>query len=117
MSDASESVSSRLFDGIDHALSAEHPVIADEKSGLRICFAAPSAAAVDAFHTAALHFGGDTPQITLPLLLSPILMDTGSRRITGWAKDDGCRIPTVESEGFVCFAALAAIIQGQLVDQ
>jgi len=27
-----------MFDGIDHALSAEHPVIADEKSGLHICF-------------------------------------------------------------------------------
>ena len=39
-------------------LSAEHPVPANEKSGLHICFAAPSAAAVDAFHTAALHFGG-----------------------------------------------------------
>jgi catechol 2,3-dioxygenase-like lactoylglutathione lyase family enzyme len=39
-------------------LSAERPVPADEKSGLHICFAAPNATAVDAFHTAALHSGG-----------------------------------------------------------
>jgi catechol 2,3-dioxygenase-like lactoylglutathione lyase family enzyme len=39
-------------------ISAERPVPADEKSGLHICFGAPSASAVDAFHTAALHSGG-----------------------------------------------------------
>jgi catechol 2,3-dioxygenase-like lactoylglutathione lyase family enzyme len=33
---------------------AEHPVPADEKSGLHFCFAAENAAAVDAFHAAAL---------------------------------------------------------------
>ena len=38
--------------------SAERPVPADEKSGLHICFAAPTPAAVDAFHAAALHSGG-----------------------------------------------------------
>jgi catechol 2,3-dioxygenase-like lactoylglutathione lyase family enzyme len=38
--------------------SAEHPVPADEKSGLHFCFVAPSRAAVDAFHSAALHAGG-----------------------------------------------------------
>jgi catechol 2,3-dioxygenase-like lactoylglutathione lyase family enzyme len=37
---------------------AEHPVPADEKSGLRFCFAAPDFAAVDAFHAAALRSGG-----------------------------------------------------------
>ena len=31
---------------------AERPVRADEKSGLHFCFAAPDAAAVDAFHAA-----------------------------------------------------------------
>ena len=39
---------------------AERPVSADEKSGLHFCFAAPEAAAVDAFHTAALRVGGLT---------------------------------------------------------
>jgi catechol 2,3-dioxygenase-like lactoylglutathione lyase family enzyme len=39
-------------------LSAEHPVAPDEKSGLHFCFAAPSAAAVNAFHAAALRAGG-----------------------------------------------------------
>ncbi|MBV8508093.1 MAG: VOC family protein [Alphaproteobacteria bacterium] len=38
--------------------SAEHPVPPDEKSGLHFCFAAPDAAAVDAFHAAALRAGG-----------------------------------------------------------
>jgi catechol 2,3-dioxygenase-like lactoylglutathione lyase family enzyme len=38
--------------------SAEHPVTSDEKSGLHFCFAAPDAAAVGAFHAAALHVGG-----------------------------------------------------------
>jgi catechol 2,3-dioxygenase-like lactoylglutathione lyase family enzyme len=39
-------------------ISAEHPVPADEKSGLHFCFTAPDAAAVDAFHAAALRSGG-----------------------------------------------------------
>ncbi len=39
-------------------VSAERPVPADEKSGLHICFVAPSAQAVDAFHAAALRAGG-----------------------------------------------------------
>ena len=38
--------------------AAERPVPPDEKSGLHICFAAPTAAAVDAFHAAALQAGG-----------------------------------------------------------
>jgi catechol 2,3-dioxygenase-like lactoylglutathione lyase family enzyme len=37
---------------------AEHPVPADEKSGLHFCFEAGNAAAVDAFHAAALASGG-----------------------------------------------------------
>lgn len=41
-----------------YVMLAEHPVAPDEKSGLHICFAAPSAAAVDAFHAAALRCGG-----------------------------------------------------------
>jgi catechol 2,3-dioxygenase-like lactoylglutathione lyase family enzyme len=39
-------------------MSAERPVVADEKSGLHICFAASTPAAVDAFHAAALQAGG-----------------------------------------------------------
>ena len=37
---------------------AEHPIGPDEKSGLHICFAAPSAEAVEAFQAAALRSGG-----------------------------------------------------------
>jgi len=39
-------------------MAAERPVLPDEKSGLHVCFAAPSGAAVDAFHAAALQAGG-----------------------------------------------------------
>ena len=39
-------------------MSAERPVAPDLESGLHVCFAAPSAAAVDAFHAAALQAGG-----------------------------------------------------------
>lgn len=39
-------------------LATEHPVPADPRSGLHICFTAPSRAAVDGFHAAALAGGG-----------------------------------------------------------
>jgi catechol 2,3-dioxygenase-like lactoylglutathione lyase family enzyme len=39
-------------------VSAERPVPPDEQSGFHICFAAPTAAAVDDFHAAALAAGG-----------------------------------------------------------
>ena len=39
-------------------VSAERPVPPDEKSGFHICFVAPTAAAVDDFHAAALQAGG-----------------------------------------------------------
>jgi catechol 2,3-dioxygenase-like lactoylglutathione lyase family enzyme len=39
-------------------VQTEHPVPADEKSGLHFCFTAANAAAVDAFHAAALRSGG-----------------------------------------------------------
>ena len=39
-------------------LATERPVATDEKSGLHLCFAAPTRAAVDAFHAAALSAGG-----------------------------------------------------------
>jgi catechol 2,3-dioxygenase-like lactoylglutathione lyase family enzyme len=38
--------------------AAEHPVPADNASGLHFCFAAPTRASVDAFHAAALKAGG-----------------------------------------------------------
>jgi catechol 2,3-dioxygenase-like lactoylglutathione lyase family enzyme len=41
-----------------YVMLADHPVAPDEKSGLHICFAAPSAEAVNAFHAAALRSGG-----------------------------------------------------------
>jgi catechol 2,3-dioxygenase-like lactoylglutathione lyase family enzyme len=39
-------------------LAVERPVPADDRSGLHLCFGAPSRAAVDAFHEAALKAGG-----------------------------------------------------------
>jgi catechol 2,3-dioxygenase-like lactoylglutathione lyase family enzyme len=39
-------------------VQAERPVAADKKSGLHFCFRAANAAAVDAFHAAALRSGG-----------------------------------------------------------
>ena len=38
--------------------AAERPVPADDKSGLHICFVAPTRQGVDAFHAAALASGG-----------------------------------------------------------
>ena len=38
--------------------AAERPVPADDKSGLHICFTAPTRQGVDAFHAAALASGG-----------------------------------------------------------
>jgi len=38
--------------------ATEHPVPADDRPGLHICFAAPTRASVDAFHKAALQAGG-----------------------------------------------------------
>jgi catechol 2,3-dioxygenase-like lactoylglutathione lyase family enzyme len=38
--------------------ATDHPIPADPRSGLHICFVAPTAAAIDAFHAAALASGG-----------------------------------------------------------
>ena len=38
--------------------AAERPVPADDKSGLHVCFGAPTRQSVDAFHAAALASGG-----------------------------------------------------------
>jgi|SRR5579885_257691 len=39
-------------------LASERPVLADDKSGLHLCFVAKTRKAVDAFHAAALAAGG-----------------------------------------------------------
>ncbi len=39
-------------------IAAERPVRPDEKSGLHVCFTAPTRRSVDAFHAAALAAGG-----------------------------------------------------------
>jgi catechol 2,3-dioxygenase-like lactoylglutathione lyase family enzyme len=39
-------------------MATQHPVPADARSGLHICFTAPDRRAVDAFHAAALRAGG-----------------------------------------------------------
>jgi catechol 2,3-dioxygenase-like lactoylglutathione lyase family enzyme len=39
-------------------LKTDRPVLADPRSGLHVCLAAPAPAAVDAFHAAALAHGG-----------------------------------------------------------
>ena len=45
-------------DAIFILVATDHPVPADPRSGLHFCFKAPSRAAVDAFHAAALSGGG-----------------------------------------------------------
>jgi catechol 2,3-dioxygenase-like lactoylglutathione lyase family enzyme len=57
----SESEGSLGYGGRDIALwisATAHPVPADDRSGLHICFTAPTRASVDAFHAAALDTGG-----------------------------------------------------------
>ena len=39
-------------------IGTEHPVPADDRSGLHICFTAPDRSSVDAFHKGALQAGG-----------------------------------------------------------
>ena len=94
------------------AFRAEHPVPADEKSGLHVCFTATNAAAVDAFHAAAITAGGHdngapvcaryTALTTTPPS-SSILTDTGSRRITVQPKAE---VPLVPIEPITSGATL-----------
>jgi len=78
-------------------VQAEHPVPADEKSGLHFCFRAANTAAVDAFHAAALRSGGrDNGAPGLRPIYGPITTppsssirtDTGSRPIAVQAKPE-----------------------------
>ncbi|HSZ91432.1 MAG TPA: VOC family protein [Acetobacteraceae bacterium] len=67
-----------------------HPVPADERSGLHICFAAPDRASVDAFHKAALNAGGadnGTPGLRVdygPNYYAAFAVDPDGYRIEAW---------------------------------
>ena len=75
-------------------VQAERPVPADQKSGLHFCFAAPDAAAVDAFHAAALRAGGHDNG---PPGLRPIY---GPDYYAAFIIDpDGCRIEAYYGPG------------------
>lgn len=59
LSEAAESLGYGGDGGVALWISrSEHPVPADPRSGLHICFKAPSRAAVDAFHAGAMSAGG-----------------------------------------------------------
>ena len=51
-------------------VAAERPVPADEKSGLHFCFAAPNAAAVDAFHAAQAGVDNGAPRFRVRVTVS-----------------------------------------------
>ena len=59
LSEGADSLGYGKGDAIAYWISrVDRPVPADPGSGLHVCFAAPSRAAVDAFHAAALAHGG-----------------------------------------------------------
>ena len=68
----------------------EHPVAADDRSGLHICFTAPDRDAVDAFHKAALKVGGkDNGKPGLrpeygPNYYAAFVVDPDGYRIEAW---------------------------------
>lgn len=68
----------------------EHPVPADDRSGLHICFTAPDRHAVDAFHGAALKAGGkDNGRPGLraeygPNYYAAFVVDPDGYRIEAW---------------------------------
>jgi catechol 2,3-dioxygenase-like lactoylglutathione lyase family enzyme len=69
---------------------SEHPVAADDRSGLHICFTAPDRDAVDAFHKAALKVGGkDNGKPGLrpsygPNYYAAFVVDPDGYRIEAW---------------------------------
>jgi catechol 2,3-dioxygenase-like lactoylglutathione lyase family enzyme len=69
---------------------AEHPVPADEKSGLHFCFTAANAAVVDTFHAAALRSGGcdNSPPGLRPIYgpdyYAAFIIDPDGYRIQGY---------------------------------
>ena len=71
-------------------IGTEHPVPADDRSGLHICFTAPNRASVDAFHRAALKAGGrDNGKPGLradygPDYYAAFVADTDGYRIEAW---------------------------------
>jgi catechol 2,3-dioxygenase-like lactoylglutathione lyase family enzyme len=68
----------------------EHPVAADDRSGLHICFTAPDRDAVDAFYKAALKVGGkDNGEPGLrpaygPNYYAAFVVDPDGYRIEAW---------------------------------
>ncbi len=68
----------------------DHPVAADDRSGLHICFSAPDRDAVDAFHKAALKAGGkDNGKPGLRAAYGPnyyaaFVLDPDGYRIEAW---------------------------------
>jgi catechol 2,3-dioxygenase-like lactoylglutathione lyase family enzyme len=66
-------------------MAAERPVPPDEKSGLHVCFAAPSAAAVDAFHATAHQAGGQ---------------DNGAPSLRQIYSDDYCAAFIIDPDGY-----------------
>jgi catechol 2,3-dioxygenase-like lactoylglutathione lyase family enzyme len=82
-------------------VQADHPVPADEKSGLHFCFTAANVAAVDAFHAAALRSGGQDT--------------TGGRRrlrssfdLDGWSRRGVARL---ENEAWLFIASVQLLIR------
>ena len=71
-------------------IGTEHPVPADDRSGLHICFAASDRASVDAFHQAALKTGGkDNGKPGLranygPNYYAAFVVDPDGYRIEAW---------------------------------
>ena len=71
-------------------IATEHPVPADDRSGLHFCFTAPNRTAVDAFHQAALKAGGrDNGEPGLrpdygPDYYAAFVVDPDGYRIEAW---------------------------------
>lgn len=76
-------------------LATERPVPADTASGLHFCFRAPSRAAVDAFHRAALaHGGGDNGAPGLrtdygPDYYAAFVVDPDGHRLEAYCRASG----------------------------
>jgi hypothetical protein len=73
-------------------LEAEQPVPPDDKSGLHFCFTAPTRESVNAFHAAALRFGGrdnGSPGMRAaygPDYYAAFVIDPDGYRIEAWGE-------------------------------
>ena len=71
------------------ARASERPVVADPKSGLHFCFAAPTRKAVEAFHAAALANGGcDNGKPGIRRDYAPFVIDPGGFRLEAYCGDE-----------------------------